>query len=58
MNKKRVKKILIKRRDFHGQKGFKNSFFEKEKILTDKKDFHKKKRFSQMITSKNISVSK
>ena len=38
-----MEKIFIKRRDFHGQKGFKRSSYEKEEILSDEKDF---KRFS------------
>ena len=48
INKKRFKKIFIKRRYSHRQKGFKKSFYGKEETLTDKKDFHEKKRFSQI----------
>ena len=44
------------KRDFHRQKRFKKSSYEKEEILTDKKDFHKKNRFSQMIMNKNKRV--
>ena len=54
INKKRFKKILIKRRDSHRQKG--KVFYEIEETITDKKDFYKKNRFSQMITSKNKCV--